>query len=192
MPVAIAKQHHRGSPDCGDQGGYWENETNTTLCLADGLGHGKEAQTAAQAAIDYVGQHLDEPLTALFAGCNRALWKTRGVAMGVAVIDEQAGTLTYAGIGNTRVRIIGENSRGLTSDYGIVGGGYRKLVPETVPLAPGDLVVMVTDGIKERFDVVQYVQATRSDLGELAQKILEDGVRETDDAAVLVFKRTVK
>jgi len=67
--------------------------------------------------MDYVAEHLEDPLPALFAGCDRAIRHTRGVAMGVAVIDKEAGTLTYAGVGNTRALITGASWAVATGDY---------------------------------------------------------------------------
>jgi len=158
--------------------------------MADGLGHGPFAEKAARAAVEYVAGHLAEPLPALFAGCDQAIRRTRGVALGVAVVDEEAGRLTHAGVGNTRAMIVrgGRVVFHLSSNYGIVGAGYRKLTPETVPLSPGDLVILYTDGIKGRVDVSAYHDAQRGDVGQLAERILQDWGRETDDAAVLVFR----
>jgi hypothetical protein len=127
--------------------------------------------------------------------------------MGVAVIEKEAGTLTYAGIGNTRAMIVREpvlsEAEGprselaegacpvvrMSSNYGIVGGGYRKLSPETVPLTPGDLVILYTDGVPEMIDVLGYDDALSADVGRLAERIIQDWGRETDDAAVLVFRK---
>jgi len=105
MQVAVAKSSFLNDPHCGDQAGHWQTGPKTTLCVADGIGHGEDAERAARAAMDYVAEHLEDPLPALFAGCDRAIRHTRGVAMGVAVIDKEAGTLTYAGVGNTRALI---------------------------------------------------------------------------------------
>ena len=188
--LAITKRAFLGETHCGDECAYWQEGGKATLCIVDGLGHGDHAERAAQAAVEYVAGHLGEPLADIFAGCNRALRRTRGVAMGIAVVDEDAGTLIYAGIGNTRIMIV----RGtrpvihLSSNYGIVGGGYRKLTPETVELHPGDLVILSSDGIKERCDLSAYGDALRGDVQQLAERILHDWARETDDAAVLVFR----
>ena len=60
--------------------------------------------------------------------------------------------------------------------------------PQTVALKPGYLVVMFTDGITERFDVSGYDGSVLSDMQQLADKIVEDWGRETDDNGVLVLR----
>jgi len=191
--LAITKRAFLGETHCGDECAYWQESSKVTLCIVDGLGHGEHAERAAKAAVEYIAGHLGEPLADIFAGCNRAIRRTRGVAMGIAVVDEDAETLTYAGIGNTRAVIV-QSARSLvclSSNYGIVGGGYRKLTVETVDLHPGDLVILASDGIKERCDLLAYGDALRGDVQQLAERILHDWGRETDDAAVLVFRSEV-
>lgn len=193
MQVAIEKRSFLDDPHCGDECAWWQNKKETTLCVVDGLGKGKEAEEAAKAAVDYVARHVSDGLPKLFEGCNWALRRTRGVAMGIAIIDDEAGTLTYAGIGNTRAMIVGERTIRLSSNPGIVGGGYRKLTPETVPLMPGHLVIMATDGIKERFEhafLASYSGEQPQDVKKLAKRILQEGRRKTDDAAVLAFRKS--
>ena len=145
MRVGVAKRALNDDPSCGDECGSWQNGCKTILCMADGLGHGEHAHTAAKAAVDYVVGHYSEPLVDIFSGCDKAIRDMRGVAMGICVIDEEKHTLTFAGIGNTRTMIFGDSARSMSNHYGIVGGAYRTLVPETVHLEPGRLVVMFTD-----------------------------------------------
>ena len=197
MQVAIAKRAFPGEPHCGDQCGCWQTGTGTILCVADGLGHGEEAQRAAKAAVDYVGRNLSQTLVDLFAGCDLALKSTRGVAMGIAVVDEDAVSLTYAGVGNTWVRIVRDCRPALVeeeavrpaSNFGIVGAGYSALRPQTVPLAPGDLVVLGTERVEESVNISGYDNGSCADLKRLAERILRESDRQTDDAAVLLFKR---
>ncbi len=116
--------------------------------------------------------------------------------MGIAFIDDHQQTLTYAGIGNTRIMILRsadlkETDRKpiyLISDFGIVGGGYKRLSPETVSFAPGDLVVMYTDGVKELIDLAEYKKSLYEDVQQLAEKIIKNWGRDSDDAAVLIYK----
>jgi len=187
MQIAIAKRPIE-DPYCGDQAAWWERRGDTLLCIVDGLGHGQGAERAAMAALDFVGRRHHRPLPEIFALCNEAVRHTRGVAMSIAVVDPRAGMLTYAGIGNIRALVVGEQNRRLSSSYGIVGGGYRRLTPETVPLTPDDLVILATDGVREDFDVSGYDNEILADVTWLAEKVLMDWRRETDDAAVLVFR----
>ena len=196
MQVAIAKRASPCEFCCGDECGSWQVDGKTILCVADGLGHGKLAEGAAEAAVDYVGRHLSESLPEIFAGCDLALRSTRGAAMGIAVVDESDGTLTYAGIGNTHAAVFRASSQGcsagtaarLASDWGIVGGGYRSISPEMMLLMAGDLVVLCTDGIGGQFDVSGYDDAVRTDVRLLADRVLQDWGRRTDDAAVLAYR----
>ncbi len=186
MRVGIAIRALNDDPHCGDVCRYWQQGNTITLCVADGLGHGIYAERAAQAAVDYVDRHLEAPLEDIFAGCDRALRRTRGVAMGLAVIDAAAEQLSYAGIGNPRAIVVGERISRLRNDYGIVGGGYHALSAETVSFRSGDLLILATDGVVETVDVSTYDPAEWSDVQGLADRILRDWRRDTDDAAVLV------
>lgn len=195
MAIGSVKQSFRGDKYCGDQFGHWRKGHQTILCIADGLGHGKHAEKAARAAMTYVASHLSEPLPEIFFGCNKEIRDTRGVAMGIAIIDKKACTLTYAGIGNTRTLILRSadlkktvrKSKYLRSNFGIVGAGYKHLVLETVSFAPGDLVMIYTDGVKELIDFTGYVTLFYKNIQGLAEKIIKDWGRGTDDAAVLIY-----
>ncbi len=184
----MATRSYFNDPHCGDQCSYWRDGSTITLCLVDGLGHGPHAETAAKAAIAYVGNHVSESPADIFAGCNAALRSTRGAVMGIAVIDQAANALTYAGVGNIGIRIVGEGAGHVTSDNGIVGGGYRRISPQTVLMEPGHLVIMFTDGITEKFDISGYHGSVLSDVHQLADRIVEDWGRETDDNGVLILR----
>lgn len=187
IEIATIKHALNNAPYCGDECGYWEEGTKAVLCIIDGLGHGKDAEIAAKAAVEYIANHLSESLQEIFAGCDRELRKTRGAAMGIAVIDEDKGELTYAGIGNTRAIVVNSGTCYLGSDYGIIGGGFKKLTPETVAIGKGALVIMSTDGVEELIDLSRYDLLAGSVL-ELAKIIIGDWRIERDDAAVMVCK----
>ncbi len=189
IEVAAAIRPLDGESYCGDAAGWWNVSSATVLTIIDGLGHGRHAQTAATAAMDYIAGHLEQPLPDLFSGCSNAIRGTRGVAAAVAAIDEKTGLLTYAGIGNTRAMILGERTTRLSSNYGIVGVGYKKLTSESVQLPGSSVVLMFTDGLKEIIDVSKYGDLLSVDLDSLAWRILEDWSLPKDDAAILVYRR---
>jgi len=186
VQIAIAKRPLE-PPHCGDEAGIWTDGSRQILCIVDGLGHGQGAERAAKAAMEYLARHYWEPLKEIFAGCDRAMRNTRGVAIGIATFNPDVETLTYAGIGNTRALLVDQPDIALKSDYGIVGGGYRILTPKTVPFSPGQVLVLFTDGIKENIDVGGYESEVKTNAAVLAQKIICDWATCTDDAAVLVF-----
>ena len=188
MITGTAKQALGNAPYCGDAFGDWCMNGTRTLCIVDGLGHGEHAETAARAALDCVIRHLSHPLADVFAICDRALRDTRGVVMGIAVIDEATGKLTYAGVGNTSILIAGTGQHRLGSDPGIVGAGYRSLSLESVPLRPNDLVIMWTDGIEPALELEVLPSWRTMSPRRLAEVILQSWRRESDDAAVLVFR----
>lgn len=188
MQVAVLKRALGDNLYCGDEYGFWRRGQKDILCVADGLGHGKHAAEAAKIAVGYVADHLLDPLPEIFAGCDRTLRNTRGVAMTVACINKDDQTLVCAGIGNTRAMVIGKKTVRLSSNYGIVGGGYKILSPETVTFAPGNLAILFTDGLAELFDLSEYSEEVCVDLQQLARRIFEDWHCGTDDAALLVYR----
>jgi len=188
MVVGIAQRALADSRYCGDQCAYWRIGPQTTLCMVDGVGHGKDAQKAAMAALDYVAEHLSRTLVDVFEGCDAALDRTRGVVMGIAVVDDSAGKLTYAAVGDTSAILVGTKSVMLQSAHGIVGDGYRGLRVQSVEVRAGDLMVMHTDGVRNADDTASYVQMTQRDVQEIAEQIMKERMRGDDDAAVLVYR----
>ncbi|MEM5790131.1 MAG: SpoIIE family protein phosphatase [Syntrophobacteraceae bacterium] len=189
MQVAIAIRPLRGEKECGDAAGYWVNGTTTTLAIIDGLGHGKHAETAAKAAINYIQGHLDNDLAEIVSGCNEAIRTTRGVALGISRINELTGELSYLGVGNTRAMVVGQKTSRLSGNYGIVGDNYANLLVEKAYLCSGDLALLYTDGIKEYFDLSAFGETPAVDLDSLTSWIIENWALERDDAAALIYRK---
>lgn len=188
MPITTARRALNNDPHCGDASAHWRVGNQILLCLVDGLGHGEFAEQAADAAINYIAFHRRKPLPDIIAGCNEAIRNTRGVAMGLVSINEKTGELTHAGIGNIRALVVNQETAYLGSDFGIVGGGYRSLSLNTMTLHRGDLVIMTSDGVKEKMDINASKILADGVFETLADKILKRWGHGQDDAAVLVYK----
>jgi hypothetical protein len=68
---------------------------------------------------------------------------------------------------------------------GIVGSQLPVLRPTAVALRPGDILVMATDGIAHKFAARSYDPTSPQ---QLADQILRDYGKGTDDALVLVVR----
>src|SRR5204862_2676535 len=67
------------------------------VAVVDGLGHGAEAATAAQAAVAALERHATESPVPLIQRCHRALQGTRGAVMSVAVFARPERSMTWLG-----------------------------------------------------------------------------------------------
>jgi serine phosphatase RsbU (regulator of sigma subunit) len=160
--------------------------------VIDGLGHGEAAATAAQRAAEVVEERRSEPLDVLMKHCHLALTETRGVAMTLARVDFESDALSWIGIGNVAAVLVAKHPTGaeVRSSVLLAAGivGYR--IPQTlpanqVPIAPGDLLVMSSDGIAENhLDSIDFAAHATT----IAEQLVGRYGRETDDALVLAAR----
>jgi phosphoserine phosphatase RsbX len=166
--------------------------TGALIGVLDGLGHGVEAAEAAKCGVDVLRTAPAEPLDALVRRCHRALAGTRGAAITLAHIDFRTDTLSWIGIGNVAADLVAKHPAGVEvrSSARLVGGivGYRipeALTPQQVPIRPGDLLVMASDGIVE--DHLDGIDFSASSL-VIADQILHTHAKDNDDALVLAAR----
>ena len=178
-----------GEYACGDQIGCWRHPTRWRLALADGLGHGPAAHHAATTAMHELTANADLDLSELFAHCDRALIDTRGVALAVVDIDCNASLLVQAAVGNIRTVLLQAHStKRLGGARGIVGAGFDGLRLEYLPLAPGDWLLMFSDGLPENAGFLDTLHAMTSPSDQLAAQLLERWASLRDDASLLLYR----
>jgi negative regulator of sigma-B (phosphoserine phosphatase) len=168
------------------------NGTGALIGVLDGLGHGVEAAEAANCGVEVLRNARSEPLDVLVQRCHRALSGTRGAAMTLARIDFQADTLSWVGIGNVAADLVAKHPAGVEvrSSARLAGGivGYRipeVLTPQEVPIRPGDLLVIASDGIVE--DHLDDIDFSAPAL-VIADQILHSHAKDNDDALVLAAR----
>ena len=92
-------------------------------------------------------------------------------------------------VGNVDGIIVGEKRKRLAVSSGIVGGGYKSLTVEELPLAPASLVILFTDGMKMvEADLPKHTAAAANGAKELAENLFEAWWTGADDGAVLVSR----
>ncbi|MEU6549267.1 SpoIIE family protein phosphatase [Streptomyces sp. NPDC046915] len=177
----------------GDAWSWARSGPRTTLMLADGLGHGVKAAEASATAVDELRRTAHLPPAELLRHLHTALRRTRGAAVAVAQLDEDAGELRFAGVGNIGARLHdGGSWQPLVSHPGIVGAHFPAGVPlRRVPWHPDSLLVLHSDGLPSRWTPPDDARLLTHDPAVVAAVILRDAssparpVRDDTSVAVL-------
>jgi serine phosphatase RsbU (regulator of sigma subunit) len=180
-----------GQSESGDRYVCETFKNGVLLALVDGIGHGPEAAAAAEAACAILKTHPAEPVIALTERCHDRLRFTRGVVMSLAAFDLRHNLLTWLGIGNVQgaIRRLGLAAEGteelLLLRAGVVGSQLPPLRVSVLPVVPGDMLVLATDGVQSGFapGITSWEAPRRA-----AQAILDRYNKRTDDALVLVAR----
>ncbi len=181
-----------GETASGDQSLVVPLPQGTLAAAIDGLGHGNHAQIAALKAVEVLKAHPHDTLPNLLQRCHENLRSTRGVVMSLAWISKTTPTLTWIGVGNVRGLLIHPQttngtprSESLLLRGGIVGYNLPPSRPVTLPLTPGDILILATDGIRNGFSENLPLHL---DAQNLSNHILHEHALPNDDALVLVLR----
>jgi len=159
------------------------------VAVIDGLGHGNKAAEAALAAVQSLQTNTLPSVIPLIKRCHEDLLRTRGAVMSLASFHPAEDTLTWLGVGNVEGLLCRANGSQSRERLLLAGGvvGYRLPTLRAVvhPIAPGDTLIFVTDGIRSSFsDDLPLKQSPQA----IADHILAQHRRGTDDALVLVAR----
>jgi len=187
--IRIGVSHHalHDDPACGDTWHVALDGNRLSVLLVDGLGHGPDAETAAQAgAVAFAADAFIDPLL-LIERLHRAMAGTRGGAVAIAQHDASQNRLSFTGIGNIGASLIqGTQARGLASLPGIVGGQYRKAQAFDYAQVNGNLLILYSDGLQSRWNLQDYPGLVHRHPAVIATVLHRDFCRGRDDVTVLV------
>jgi phosphoserine phosphatase RsbX len=180
-----------GQTESGDQCLVESFPDGALVAVIDALGHGHRAAQIAAQAVDTLARHARDSITMLILRCHEMLRGRPGATMSLASFDWRRHWVTWLGIGNV-VGVLVPHAfqaeapvRRLLVRGGVVGGDLPDLRPSVVALAPGDTLIIATDGIHEEF-----ADELPGDLTPqpLAEHIFAHYAKSTDDALVLVAR----
>jgi phosphoserine phosphatase RsbX len=188
----VATRALAGEKESGDLHLVKQVGRGVLVAAVDGLGHGAEAAAAARAAVAALDRYAEESLPPLVRRCHEALVGSRGVVMSLAYFGGVQPSLTWLGVGNVEGVVVHAAPHrrparaSLVTRGGIIGGAeLPQLRTNAVSVAPGDLLIFATDGIRDGFSEGLPADATPQ---ELADDILARFGKGTDDALVLVAR----
>jgi len=169
------------SIQCGDQ---------ITVLVADGLGHGLEANLASSEAVRILRGNPTLAPQAMLERCHLALRGTRGAAIAVARIDRAHRKLTFAGAGNVSARIYSGQipSQHLVSVNGTAGHQTERFREFNYPWPDDGLLQVHSDGLSSGAGVELYPGLASRDPALIAGVLYRDFARARDDATIVVAK----
>ncbi len=163
-------------------------EQGLFLAIVDVLGHGPEAHELTHVIDAYLASYGSADVSGLMSRLHQHLKGTRGAAVGLCAIDAASGRVDYAGIGNTSLRRFGKTETRLVSQEGVLGQNMRTPRPQTLQLEPGDLVVLYTDGVSDRFTAQDYPGVLHHAPKQVAGNIVQRFGKDHDDAACIAVR----
>ena len=158
------------------------------VAIVDVLGHGPEAHELTHVIDAYLARYGSSDVSAVMKRLHQHLQGTRGAAVGLCAIDVATCRVDYAGIGNTSIRRFGQAETRLVSQEGVLGQNMRSPLHQTLQLNPGDVIVLYTDGVSDRFTTRDYPGVLRHSSQEVANNIVQRFGKDHDDAACIVVR----
>ena len=156
--------------------------------IVDVLGHGPEAHDLAVKIADFVTRYGSADVTGLMTRLHAYLRGSRGAAVGLCAFDGRSGRIEYAGVGNTVLRRFGKTETRLVSRDGVLGQNMRTPYPQTLQLSEGDVVVLYTDGVSDRFSQDDYPGLLQQAPDQVVRNIIERFGKSHDDAGCIAMR----
>jgi negative regulator of sigma-B (phosphoserine phosphatase) len=156
--------------------------------IIDVLGHGPDAHELTHVIERFLESHASADVSGLITALHQRLKGTRGAAAGLCAVDSTAGTLVYAGIGNTCIRRFGASETRLVSKDGVLGQNMRTPLVQSLTLEAGELLLLYTDGVSDRFTSGEYPGVLRHAPKDVVKNILDRFGKDHDDAACIAIR----
>lgn len=189
LQCGAAVAPYPGEIVCGDAWACAATPSGSTLLLADGSGHGVEAEKAAHLAVSVFRQYSSDSCEELLGRLHRALMPTRGAAVAVARIDAAASLIRYGGVGNISGTLVAAGRLShMVSHNGTAGHVAPRMREFTYPFTGSPLVILHSDGVSPRWDLGGYPGLAAQHPSLIAGVLLRDFRRVRDDASVVAAR----
>ena len=186
-PLVIAMP---GQEKSGDGTYYKISEQHFKLLVADGLGHGEEANHAVNEAVKAFKSCPYHSPAEILKYLHQSIRGTRGMVATVVVFDFNTRKWKVAGVGNITTRMSNfMDIKNLMSHNGIIGLNIPTTInDQEVSFDDYHQIALCSDGIKSRWEWSKFPGINRCDLSIQAAAIYKEFARQTDDMSVVMVK----
>jgi anti-sigma regulatory factor (Ser/Thr protein kinase) len=176
----------------GDDAVFFETQSTFVAAAADGMGHGPDARTASNRAIEGLRTKLDWKLEDIVSALNQELTGTHGCAMSIVRYDKATRTAECVSLGDVHTHLYYlKDAHFFTPTPLVLAAGQfqkQRVRVERVAVQPASVLVMFTDGLRSRTTLKGQLDVLRQPPISIAQHLLENDSRPDDDALVLIAR----
>ena len=185
LEIGCVQVPYPGERACGDA---W-TRSGLTIFAADGLGHGHQADQAAQMALATFRANASRPVHDIVAAIHNALHSTRGAAVAIASIDYYRRSVSFCGLGNINGVILSKDARrSMMSHNGTAGHEVHRIVPLEYAWPDDALLILHTDGLSAKWDLNSYPGLAVRHPALIAGVLHRDFRRRTDDSTIVAAR----
>lgn len=189
LEFGAASHTYPGMEVCGDSFVFKQWDHFALAAVIDGVGHGRPAFEAAQAARTYIENHADQSLELIFQNVGYTCRSTRGVVMALARIDWLESKLTFASVGNIEARLMGAvEPTNFMVRRGIIGYNAPRALTTEHRWTERNMLIMHSDGVKSTWRLEDFPELLGKSASVLAQRLLYTLDRGDDDATMIVVR----
>ncbi len=176
--VTLPKEGEKAN---GDAAMVRRADDDVLIAVIDALGHGEKAAEVSVAALAYLDRApIAKGLRSMVEGLHDSLRGSRGAAAMLLLVHHHR--LEGCGVGNVGLRSYRARVPAMLTP-GVLGGSMNRLRLFQAEVAPGDRIILYSDGISTRFDEEGARSGTPL---SVCQAIIERHRKPHDDATVLV------
>ena len=196
--AAIMGRPYPGEMRSGDDGTFSWNQEKLVIGVADGFGHGALARRSSETAIGCIRELYEQGLSRVLDILNEKLSAMRGTMLTLGEVDFQKRNLEVACFGDVSATLFHRTESFHATCHSGVIPEETNVRPfqyrfDQSRMEPGDLLVMYTDGLQDvTGKVLNDFDLRRRPAIVIAQHLLENHSRETDDALILVVRFAAK
>lgn len=183
-----------GQQKSGDGSYYKITDQYFKLLVADGLGHGPEANYAVNEAVNAFRSCPYHSPAEILKYLHLCIKQTRGIVATVVVFDFHSKKWKVAGVGNITTRLSNFlDIKNQMSYNGIIGHNMpRSIDDQEISVEDYHQITLCSDGMNSRWEWTKFPGINRCDLSIQAAAIYKDFARQTDDMSVVMAKISLR
>ena len=156
--------------------------------MVDAAGHGRSAHQIAIKVEKILAPADTADLAALVQSLHEQLKGSSGAVIIVGALETEKMAFDFIQMGDTHGKIFGPGRRSLVGQAGMLGQAIRTPIVRSETLSNGELLVLCTDGVSERYDLNDIRGYQALSAKALARLIVGQFGKDHDDATCLVVR----